>query len=100
MKVSNIVNSSGNTVANQFEIHHDGVVLFQSYNSLIAKYKDGVLTLGLDWDYSVTTLRHLYTWLDNNCWRLYNGLEKGKSGRDTIQKAIDKGIIKYDENMY
>jgi hypothetical protein len=33
--------------------------VFQSYNSIVAKCDNGKYTLGRDWDYSNTTLRHL-----------------------------------------
>jgi hypothetical protein len=103
MRVMNLESAKGNKIPNQFTIHNEGVSYFQSYNSLIAKYTcvDGnmVLTLGSDWDYSVTTLKYLYIWLDENCWSLYHNLEKKKSGKSTIQNAIDCGKIKYDGGM-
>lgn len=66
MNVKNIRNSKGNIVANQFVITGEEGVAFQSYNSLIATYKDGVLILEDDmWDYSATTRRHFKTFVND-----------------------------------
>lgn len=59
---------------NQFIIMGDGAIWFQSYESTVAKLQGGVLTLGKYWDYSNTTMRHLY-------------------------KLIEEGAIKYDSEM-
>lgn len=61
MKVQNFYNK------NQFIITGgDAIVTFQSYNSIIAKIdKKGTLTLGDDWDYSKTTLKHLYLFIND-----------------------------------
>ena len=69
MRISNFMHM------NQYNIEVNNVVYFQSYESTIAKvhYENGakVLTLGRDWNYSNTTLRHLYAWLyeNFNCWQ-------------------------------
>lgn len=62
MKVQNFYNK------NQFIIFGgDAKVTFQSYNSVIAKIdKNGTLWLGNDWNYSKTTLKHLYLFI-NDC---------------------------------
>jgi len=51
--------------ANQFIIHAPGVVALQSYASEVARV-DGVggLSLGGDWDYSPTTRRHVYAFIE------------------------------------
>lgn len=48
---------TGKPVANQFIITDGDTTVFQSYNSPIATIdrKHGTITLGEDWDYSVTT---------------------------------------------
>lgn len=67
IKVRNITNVNGNTVANQFEIVDvDNATFFQSYNTIIAEVKDSDGQVYLDelyWDYSRTTMRHLYNFL-------------------------------------
>ena len=50
---------------NQFIITGDGVVCFQSYDSMIAEYDTTAkrLAVGSHWDYSQTTSKHFYLWL-------------------------------------
>jgi len=58
MRVQNMQNSNGNTIANQFEIFDDKGKWFQSYSSMIAfrPYGDGKIQLDESkWDYSRTT---------------------------------------------
>ena len=58
VKVYNMVSSSGNKIANQFEIQTDDGLYFQSYDSIIVKKSHDEARIYLDqyyWDYSVTT---------------------------------------------
>lgn len=49
---------------NQFTIENWNYVYFQSYQSLIASYDwENHLILWIDWDYSKTTLKHLYQFI-------------------------------------
>lgn len=67
MKVQNLLTSKGNAAANQFEITLDDGVVFQSYDSLIAcKLNTGDILLSHKWDYSVTTLKYLKVFLNDN----------------------------------
>lgn len=101
MKVENFYNK------NQFIIRGEGKTVFQSYQSEIAEIdKNGNLTLGIDWDYSRTTLKHLYLFLNNYIVLLNTNLKEyikelqNKSNKKAyIQKLIDKNIIKYNKNM-
>ena len=80
MRVSNIINNRGNKVPNQFLINHGSIMVFQSYNSAIAKKENGVITLDPDyWDYSVTTLRYLKIFLNTT------------ASKKVIQERIDSG---------
>ena len=63
MKVENIINNRGNRAVNQFVIKHNGATYFQSYDSVIAKYEDGRLTITPLWDCSATTRKHFYIFL-------------------------------------
>lgn len=92
---------SGRPVANQYVMASGNTVLFQSYESLIAIYdkESCTLTLGKDWDYSVTTMKYLNQFLREYCYLVYRKLPDGKSGADSIRKAIKSGLIIYDENM-
>lgn len=51
---------TGKPVANQYIITDGDITVFQSYASTIATidYCEGIITLGEDWDYSVTTGRY------------------------------------------
>ena len=64
MKVTQLINNNGNPAANQFVIANNGAVYFQSYSTMIAKVEDGKLTLSSYWDYSKTTSKHLYIFLN------------------------------------
>jgi len=56
VRVENMKSSRGNTVPNQFYIHTDKGVFFQSYQTIIAfEDKQGKVTLDRNWDYSKTT---------------------------------------------
>ena len=65
-KVKNLINYNGNPAANQFVITTDKGVFFQSYNSVIAflDYATKKLKVTPLWDYSNTTRKHFYIFLD------------------------------------
>lgn len=92
---------SSRPVANHYVMASGNTFLFQSYDSLIAEYnqESGILTLGKHWDYSVTTMKHLNQFLREYCYLVYRTLPEGKSGADSIRKAIKSGLIIYDESM-
>lgn len=94
MKVENMTSSSGNKIANQFVIKHDGIVkfrdesggvlladspiVFQSYNSIIVmKCKAETYLDETYWDYSTTTSK-------------YRNIFLGETKKET-QKKIDSG---------
>lgn len=60
MKVTNMINSRGRKVANQFIITDGNVYTFQSYNSVVAvvDFDNSTITIGYNWDYSTTTSRY------------------------------------------
>lgn len=91
MKVRNMTSLKGNKIANQFDIQHNDVYCFQSYDSLIAVIKKGKLSLYSEWDYSNTTRKYLYLWL-----RLH-GYGKYENKKD-IKLAIKNGEIELIEN--
>lgn len=56
MKVTNLTSNKGNKIANQFKVHTENAIYFQSYNTMIVKIEDGQTYLDADyWDYSKTT---------------------------------------------
>lgn len=94
MKVEQLENK------NQFVIlGNNGEIEFQSYNSRIAKInKNGTLELSSRWDYSRTTLKHLYIFLDKYFSNLDDFMQKKlkkilyencNNKRASIQKLID-----------
>ena len=89
VKVENLKNSRGYTAPNQFVITIGNTTYFQSYKSTIAKVEDGVLTLGMHWDFSRTTSRWLRVFLEQHCYK-YCNLTKAQ-----VQKLIDSNEIKY-----
>lgn len=100
MKVENFYNK------NQFRIYGEGKNIFQSYESTIAIIENGTLTLGRHWDYSKTTSKHLYLFLNDYIYGLDSELRSAirealeKSNKKAaIQKLIDEKIINYDENL-
>lgn len=88
MKIKNIFNITNN----QIVVVSENSKIFWSYESQIAEYKNGVLTLGNDWDYSRTTAKYLHYFIEN-----YTNLNF-KSKKE-IEKAIKEKIIKINKNF-
>lgn len=92
---------------NQFLIKGQEDITFQSYQSTIATIdKQGNLTLFTDWDYSHTTLKHLYLFIrDYFCKLNYNtrdlleDLEYSKNKKAFIQKLIDNKKISFKKGV-
>jgi len=66
INVSNLQSSSGNDIANQFEIRTPDGVYFQSYDSIIAFMEHKTSQMYLDeyyWNYSTTTGKYRNIWL-------------------------------------
>ena len=85
-KVSNIINNNGNAAANQFEIRTPNATYFQSYNSVVAKVKNGNVIVSEYWDYSNTTRKHLYIFLSDH------GFSHLCSAQ-AMRKAIESGEV-------
>lgn len=71
---------------NQYVLTNENETIFQSYQSICAIVKNWTLTLGRHWDYSHTTIRHLYKFLSDYCY-LHDLSTK------TIRKAIENWTI-------
>lgn len=99
MKIQNLISSNGNKIANQFSVNHNGIRYFQSYDSVCAKYSDNILTLGCDWDYSRTTLKYLYIWMEDNAYSVWSIISNSSNKRASLQELIDSGVIQYDGGM-
>lgn len=92
--------------ANQFVILGDGETIFQSYNSVVAiwDFNEHTLTLGKDFDYSNTTLKHLYLFISRYVWNVRGVavdeiIEHAPNKKQALIKLIKKGIIDYDYNL-
>lgn len=90
MKVSNLTSDKGNKVANQFEIEHEGVRYFQSYNVIVAKIEfiasSTIVTLdSVYWDYSKTTKKYLVKFL----WPIVVNFKE-------VRKYVNEGFFKLD----
>lgn len=88
MKVTNITNSRGRKVPNQFIITNGNVYTFQSYNSVIAivDFDNSIITLGSDWNYSTTTSRYRNKFFETL------GLDE-MSDTASVRKAIKNGEV-------
>lgn len=105
---------------NQFIIRSNGEITFQSYDSTIAilsREGGGTLTLGKNWDYSKTTLKHLYLFFNEYvkdfCENRYSRdfykfladnidfdkFNATKNKRAFIQKLIDNNIIRLNNAL-
>lgn len=91
---------SGEAVRNQFAVRDNGKVYFQSYQSIIAIWDGETLTLGRDWDYSITTMKWLYEFLSQYCWSIYSHLQcvYGCCNAKAIRKELDKGSVRIAYN--
>lgn len=79
MKVTNLTSNKGNKIANQFQVHTEKAVYFQSYNSMIVKIENGQTYLDSTfWDYSKTTGK-------------YRNIFLGEDKKET-EKKIKAGI--------
>lgn len=91
---------------NQFVIYGgDAIVTLQSYNSIVAKInKKGTLIFGNDWNYSKTTLKHLYLFIEDEKMFLSDfiknelkGLQNTKNKKAFLQKLVDNDKIIVEE---
>lgn len=78
---------------NQYVIIVNDEIIFKSYDSLIASYnqKKNKLVFDEDWDYSKTTLKHLYLFLQRYCID-YHGIANALNSRN-IKKSL-AGLLK------
>lgn len=96
---------------NQFIIRQGDLCIFQSYESICAIYniETRQLTLGRDWDYSRTTMKHLYIFIHDKARiikatngeivYLSNELEEKANKKKFILSLIDNDFICYDDNL-
>lgn len=92
MKVNQFYNK------NQFVITEGSKRVFQSYDSTIAINDNGKITLGRHWDYSKTTSKHLYLFINEYCHFNDFNIEM-KNKKQWIENKIKTGEIKYNEDL-
>lgn len=111
MKVEQFINK------NQFHLYSDMIYeqengkqidILQSYDSTVIKIitidydnsvgacTDRTITLGVNWNYSNTTSKHVYAFLEEYGNINFNGIT---NKRAYINKLINDGVIQYDANM-
>lgn len=93
MKVNQFYNK------NQFIITSKESVVFQSYNSIIAIKENDKLTLGRHWDYSNTTRKHLYLFLQDYCYNVWSQIKDKPNYKKAIQEMIDNNKLNYDGDL-
>ena len=93
--------------ANQFHLYGEGKNILQSYDSKVVEIMEGETTLGRDWDYSTTTSKHVYEFLidysaakDTDGQNIGYKLKHVKNKRKYVYELINKGVIRYDEEMH
>lgn len=87
---------------NQFIITDGNKIVFQSYDSTIAEIVNGRLVLHTDFDYSKTTQKYLYLFIqdyycnfDYNTREILCNLQYSKNKRAFLQNLIDNKKIEY-----
>lgn len=81
MKVSNMTSYNGNKVANQFIItdESENAEYFQSYDTVIAKRCNSVITLDINaWNYSRTTAKYRNIFLNANTAQVEASIKSGE----------------------
>jgi hypothetical protein len=86
---------------NQFHLYGEGAHELQSYDSLVVKitgnsYANQTIVLGRDWDYSTTTSKYVYLFLEEYADIVFYGIS---NKRAYIRKLIENGTIKYDSEL-
>ena len=77
VKVTNMVSSRGNKVANQFVIEHGDFVTFQSYSTQIATFNTETKELEVgEWSYSRTTMKYFKMFINDYTDRRYESADQ------------------------
>lgn len=80
-------------VKNQFINESDNKIIFQSYGSVIASFNKNTKVLTLDdyyWDYSRTTSKYLYRFINEYC---YNAFCRDIHTKKQVKYLIDNNKI-------
>lgn len=76
-------------------------IFLQSYNSTVAVLdrESGIVTLGRHWDYSVTTLKHVYNFLEQYAPSISYNLCNSRTKKRSIERLIENNYIMYDVEL-
>ena len=90
MKVEQLINDLGNSANNQVVVTNNGLRTFYSYGTPICEknLKTNVLTIGKNYRYSKTTMKHLCIYL-----RDYEG--RDVQSIKNVDQLIERGEVKY-----
>ena len=83
---------------NQFRLYGEGKEILQSYNSKVVEINyTGTIILGRDWDYSTTTSKYVYMFLEE-----YGNInfDKVNNKRNYIKSLISQNKIAFDKEMF
>lgn len=83
-------------VKNQFRIYGENKNILQSYNSTVVVIEDDLIILGRDWDYSTTTSKYVYEFLDEYTNINFYGVS---NKRKYVNDLIKNGKIIYEEDL-
>ena len=81
----------------------ENIFILQSYESIIAKYNENTtqITLFENWNYSKTTLKHLYLFFNDYIVNYdIDNLNTIPNKKKYIQQLIDNNIIQYNNSDY
>lgn len=78
-----------------------GETYLQSYNSTVAVYDEeaGIVTLGRHWNYSVTTLKHVYHFLEEYIPTVMDKFTSSRTKKRSIELLIKENHIFYDPEL-
>ena len=76
-------------------------VTLQSYDSTVAVLdkESGIITLGKHWDYSVTTLKHVYQFLEEYASNLPYSILESRTKKRSVEKLIKENYVFYDPEL-
>ena len=82
---------------NQFHLYGEGKDILQSYDSKVVEITyTGLITLGEDWDYSTTTSKYVYLFLEEYGNINFAGVS---TKREYVRKLIKENKIAFDSEM-
>ena len=88
---------------NQFRLYGEGKNILQSYNSVVVviEYpKNGYkITLGKDWNYSTTTSKYVYMFLEEFLPSDIVNFDNKTNKRKYVEKLIEDNVIGYDNEL-